>query len=72
MAKLAVAGVYQKFSAARPTEPKLFSGSTSQATTGEAYESVAQLTKDMATPEYKSDPAFRAKVQAKLARSNIL
>jgi hypothetical protein len=72
MAKLAVAGVYQKFSAARPTEPKLFSGSTSQATVGEAYESVAQLTKDMATPEYKSDPAFRAKVQAKLARSSIL
>lgn len=71
-AKLAVAGVYQKFSSSRPTEPKLRSGSTSGVSTGESYESVAQLTKDMATPEYKSDPAFRAKVQAKLARSNIL
>lgn len=71
-AKLAVAGVYQKYSSARPTEPKLRSGATSGASSGDAYESVAQLTKDMATPEYKSDPAFRAKVQAKLARSNIL
>jgi Phage T7 capsid assembly protein len=71
-AKLAVAGVYQKYSASRPTEPKLRTGSTSQATSGDAYESVAQLTKDMASPEYKSDPAFRAKVQAKLARSSIL
>lgn len=71
-AKLAVAGVYQKYSSSRPTEPKLRSGATSGSSTGEAYESVAQLTKDMATPEYKTDPAFRAKVQAKLARSNIL
>lgn len=71
-AKLAVSGVYQKFSASRPTEPNLFSGSTSKSTAGDAYESVAQLTKDMASPEYKSDPAFRAKVQAKLSRSSIL
>lgn len=72
-AKLAVAGVFQKYSAARPAEPnKLFSGSTSRASDGDVYESVAQLTKDMATAEYKSDPAFRARVQAKLSRSNIL
>ena len=71
-AKLAVAGVYQKFSSARPSEPNLMQGRTSGAASGEAYESVAQLTKDMASPEYKNDPAFRAKVQAKLARSSIL
>jgi hypothetical protein len=71
-AKLAVAGVYQKFSAARPSEPNLLQGKTSGASVGEAYESVAQLTKDMASPEYKSDPAFRARVQAKLSRSSIL
>jgi hypothetical protein len=71
-AKLAVAGVYQKFSAARPSEPNLVRGQTSGTSTGDAYESVAQLTKDMASPDYKSDPAFRAKVQAKLSRSNIL
>lgn len=71
-AKLAVAGVYQKFSAARPAEPNLVKGGTSGTSTGDVYESVAQLTKDMASPEYKLDPAFRAKVQSKLARSSIL
>jgi hypothetical protein len=71
-AKLAVAGIYQKFSVARPSEPSLFKGNTSGQLTGESYESIAQLTKDMASPEYKSDPAFRSKVQAKLSRSNIL
>lgn len=71
-AKLAVAGVYQKFSAARPTEPQLFKGATSGSNTADRYESVAQLTKDMASAEYKNDPAFRAKVQAKLSRSSIL
>lgn len=70
-AKLAVAGVYQKFSAARPAEPSLFKGDTGGAT-ADVYESVAQLQKDMASKEYKTDPAFRAKVQSKLGRSNIL
>jgi hypothetical protein len=70
-AKLAVSGIYQKFSTARPQEPNLFKGSTA-APSSDAYESVAQLQKDMASPDYKTDPAFRAKVQAKLGRSNIL
>jgi hypothetical protein len=71
-ARLAVAGVYQKFSAARPNEPSLLRGNTAGPSAGDSYESVAQLTKDMSTPEYKSDPAFRARVQQKLSRSNIL
>jgi hypothetical protein len=71
-AKLAVAGVYQKFSSARPQEPSLVKGQTSGSVTGESYESIAQLTKDMASPEYKNDPAFRSKVQQKLSRSTIL
>lgn len=70
-AKLAVAGIYQKFAANRPSEPNLFKGSNS-APSSDVYESIAQMQKDMATPEYKTDPAFRAKVERKLARSNIL
>jgi hypothetical protein len=70
-AKLAVAGIYQKFAANRPSEPNLFKGSNS-APSSDVYESIAQMQKDMATPEYKLDPAFRAKVERKLARSNIL
>jgi hypothetical protein len=72
VAKLAVQGLYSRFSVSRPAEPKLVRGGTSGSTTGESYESIAQLTKDMASPEYKSDPAFRAKVQSKLSRSAIL
>lgn len=70
-AKLAVAGIYQKFTSSRPTEPNLFKGNNS-APSNDAYESIAQMQKDMATPEYKTDPAFRRKVEAKLSRSNIL
>lgn len=41
-------------------------------TSGDVYESWAQLTKDQATAEYRNDPAFRAKVEAKIARSPAL
>jgi hypothetical protein len=71
-AKLAVSGVYQKFSSARPSEPSLFKGATSSASSSDVYESIAQMQKDMASPDYKADPAFRARVQAKLSRSNIM
>lgn len=72
IAKLAVAGMFQKFSAARPAEPSLFKGATSASGSSDVYESIAQMQKDMASPEYKTDPAFRAKVAQKLSRSNIL
>lgn len=36
------------------------------------YDSVAQLTEDMKTREYKTDPAFRARVAERLNRSNII
>lgn len=71
-AKLAVSGVAQRFQAARPSEPSLFKAATSANPSMEAYESIAQLQKDMASPDYKTDPAFRAKVERKLANSNIL
>lgn len=38
---------------------------------GEAYESAAQWMRDMSDPLYKSDPAFRAKVEKKLSRSSF-
>jgi hypothetical protein len=71
-AKLAVSGIYAKFASARPTEPSLFKGNTASALSSDSYESIAQMQKDMANPDYAKDPAFRAKVERKLARSNIL
>lgn len=38
----------------------------------DAYESIAQMKVDMKDPRYKTDPAFRAKVEAKIARSSVL
>ena len=37
-----------------------------------AYRSVAELTRDMADPRYHNDPAFRADVESKLSRSDIM
>ena len=71
-AKLAVAGVFQKFDAAgRGGEPSLLTGAGGKVS-GDVYESLAQMQKDMASPEYKTDPAFRKKVEQKIARSDIL
>jgi hypothetical protein len=70
-AKLAVAGITQKYDAANPSEGNLIGGRAATSS-GDVYESVAQVTKDMGSPEYKSDPAFRKKVQDKIARSKVL
>ncbi|MFZ9656653.1 MAG: capsid assembly protein, partial [Limnohabitans sp.] len=36
------------------------------------FESTAQVVEAMSDPKYQADPAFRRKVQEKLARSNVL
>ena len=41
-------------------------------TAGAVYESIEQVMQDMKSAEYKSDPAFRARVQKKLSRSNVM
>ena len=71
-AKLAVMGLGSAFTAAVGSEPVLLGGRPNTATAGDVYESLAQMQKDMSSKEYKADPAFRAKVQAKLGRSDIM
>lgn len=70
-AKLAVLGLSAKFSKANGSEPRLVQGRTTNPS-GDVFESTAQLTEAMRDPRYAKDPAYRAKVQAKLSRSNIL
>ena len=70
-AKLAVAGLNQRYRESNPTEPNLVNGSNGKVT-ADVYESIAQMQADMSKPEYKKDPAFRRKVQEKLGRSDIL
>lgn len=69
-AKLAVLGLSAKFNAANGSEPQRTLGGN-QASGSDVFESTAQVTEAMKDPRYKNDPAFRAKVQSKLGRSNV-
>lgn len=69
-AKLALSGLNAKFSQATGNEPRLVTGRTGSSSE-DVFESTAQLTAAMKDPKYRNDPAYRAKVQAKLSRSNL-
>ena len=47
-------------------------GANAPGTPTATYKSIAEMSSDMSDPRYKTDPAFRASVAAKLNRSNIL
>lgn len=70
-AKLAVAGLGARFSAAVGNEPNLQGGRASDAG-ADVFESIEQMRQAMRDPRYKADPAYRSKVVAKLGRSNIM
>lgn len=70
--KMAVENLNTKYRAANGNEPARELNGKPGAGQGSVYESTADLMKDMQNPEYHTNPAFRAKVEAKLGRSNIL
>lgn len=70
--KMAVENLGAKYTRANGSEPARQLGGKASSGTGGVYESTADLMKDMQNPEYAKNPAFRAKVEAKLGRSNIL
>jgi hypothetical protein len=69
--QLAVRGLNAQYQAANGSNPSLISGETT-ANAGTKFESVAQVTAAMRDPLYKTDPAFRRQVEAKLARSSVI
>lgn len=69
---VAIEGLRAKYEQAEGRNPRLVNGGNTGAAAGGSYTSVAQMQADMADPKYRLDPAFRAQVEAKLARSNIL
>ncbi len=71
VAKLAIAGLHAKYTQANGREPKLLGGRASTKS-GERFESTAQVVEAMSNPKYKADPAYRRKVEEKLARSSIM
>jgi len=71
-AKLAVAGLKQRYESALGAEPKLVQSQTGPAAGGDVFRSNAELVKAMQDPRYRSDPAYRNDVIQKLNRSSIL
>lgn len=70
--KMAVQNLANKYAEANGSEPGRTVSGKSSTSGSSVYESTADLMKDMQNPEYDSNPSFRAKVEAKLARSSIL
>lgn len=70
--KLAIADLATKYNEANGVDPQRTLTGKAANTSGGVYESTADLMKDMQNPEYAENPAFRKKVEAKLARSAIL
>ncbi len=68
---MAVRGLHSRHQSDYGVEPNLLHGS-SQHDVGDTYDSWAQVSRDMATSEYKADPAFRAAVEERLSRSGPL
>ena len=69
--RMAVAGLKARFEADRGVEPTRMVGGEAS-TGGDNYRSVAELMTDMQDARYHNDPAFRADVERKLARSEIM
>lgn len=68
--KLAIAGLHSRYSSAVGREPKLIGGRTPRGST-DKFESTAQLVEAMNDARYKTDPAYRRKVEEKLSRSSL-
>ena len=71
-AKLAALGLGAKYQKAVGSDPQRLLGGQGGSARSDVFESMAQVTAAMKNPLYKADPAFRSKVQSKLARSNVL
>jgi hypothetical protein len=68
----AIEGLRSKFEAANGRAPTLVRGTTTPAIGGvQPFRSVAEMTKIMSSPEYKTDPAYRDQVKQRLAVSKF-
>lgn len=70
-AVLAMEGLKAKYEAANGKPAKLVSGKSSAGSSVDTFQSWAEVTTAMSDPKYRTDPAYAAKVQAKLQRSPL-
>lgn len=69
--ELAVRGMWSRYGADSGNTGNLVTNKVNLKGGDGSYESRAQMMSDMQNPKYKTDPAFRKTVEAKLANSNI-
>lgn len=69
--KMAMTALTSDFKKATGSAPKLLTPTAPASSDGNSYKTMTELTLDQAKPEYRTNPAFREAVIAKLARSNI-
>ena len=67
--KFAVKGLNAQYEDAVGREPNLVTGKTSMR--GDKYRSMAEVVRDMESPEYEANDAYRLDVMQKLERSNL-
>lgn len=65
--RMAMTALRSAYVSANGSDPKLVMGNSGPSS-GETYRNDLEMVADMQRPEYRSDPAFRAKVEEKVAR----
>lgn len=70
-AMFAIQGLAARYRTEVGRMPNMIQGQTNTPSAG-AYQSLAEMTRDMADPKYASDPAYRQMVASKLKNSSIL
>ena len=68
---MAIRGLHAQFSADSGDGKPLVHGNNSATADGSGFKSRAQMIEAMQDSKYQSDPAYRAEVEAKLARSSF-
>lgn len=68
--RMAISGLHAKYISKAGVEPKLIGGRAPKNSV-EKFESTAQLVEAMKDPRYAADPAYRRKIEERLARSSI-
>jgi hypothetical protein len=71
-AKLAIQGLYSRFSNESGSFAPLLGGKTSDGSASETFRSTAQVKEAMSDPRYQSDPAYRNRVAERLRHSNVM
>jgi hypothetical protein len=70
IAKIAIQGMYARYTADNGAEPKLIGGTTTGSASA-SFQSRQELTAAMKDPRYAKDPAYQEDVKRRLANSNI-